>query len=182
MKTIIGIIAGIFLAAVVVSAGCIGTVVEHESVEITPMDVDETIVIIEPEAEKEPVQGLTSGGSDEKVPAKELIARQMHGTESVFGGVVFGEFDITATMGGDMTITKRIESPIAGIAQAQSTIDATWTDLGNNQFKVETENATFNVTCDGEKMSFTVNPFEMGVINCDLVDMDVDIDLTEVVA
>lgn len=78
-KTIIGIIAGFIIAAIVIAAGCVSTV---EPVEETPVVVPEVPVDIvsaddiidEPVEEKEPVQWLRSfpdkksDSSDEEVP------------------------------------------------------------------------------------------------------------------
>lgn len=73
-KTIVGIIAGFIIAAIVIAAGCVSTV---EPVEETPVVVPEVPVddiIDEPVEEKEPVQWLRSfpdkkaDSSDEEVP------------------------------------------------------------------------------------------------------------------
>ncbi|HJJ58801.1 MAG TPA: hypothetical protein O0X84_04845 [Methanocorpusculum sp.] len=77
-----------------------------------------------------------------------------------------------------MTISGTAEAPIAGYGETPFTLDAKWTYLWDYQFRGEAQGSSLEFTCDGAKISLTANPYELGFIDNEMANMDIDIELT----
>ena len=108
----------------------------------------------------------------------ELIFGDWHGTKSLFFGAASAEFYLSADRYGNMTISGTAEAPIAGYGETPFTLDAKWTYLGDYQFRGEAQGSSLDFTCDGAKISLTANPYELGFIDNEMANMDIDIELT----
>ena len=108
----------------------------------------------------------------------ELIFGDWHGTKSLFFGAASAEFYLSADRYGNMTISGTAEAPIAGYGETPFTLDAKWTYLGDYQFRGEAQGSSLEFTCDGAKISLTANPYELGFIDNEMANMDIDIELT----
>lgn len=115
-----------------------------------------------------------------KLPGSELISGVWHGTKSLFFGAASADFTLSAEADGNMTISGTAEAPIAGYGETPFTLDAKWQYLGSNRFTGEAQGSSLDFTCDGTKISLTANPYELGFIDNEMADMDIDIVLTRV--
>ena len=117
------------------------------------------------------VEPLVSSSSDPLVGS-------WYGSKSLFFGMASADFTLTALEDGTMTIAGVINAPIAEIENKEFSIDATWQHQSGTTYLGTIDEKLMEFTCDGSQISLTINPYATGLIDNEMLNMDIDLTLT----
>jgi len=101
-----------------------------------------------------------------------------HGSTSLFFGMATADYSLVARADGTMTISGIANAPIAGVDNLPFSVDATWTHPKGTTYVGAIGDKSMEFTCDGSKLSLSVNPYEAGFVDYEILNMDIDFTLT----
>lgn len=110
--------------------------------------------------------------------AADPIVGSWQGSTSIYFGMATADYTLDARPDGTMTIAGIADAPIAGYNDVPFSVEAAWTHKGGSTYVGTIGDRSMEFSCDGSRISLTVNPYAAGLIDNELLDMDIDLALT----
>ncbi|HJJ35948.1 MAG TPA: hypothetical protein O0X27_02100 [Methanocorpusculum sp.] len=124
-----------------------------------------------------PVSTVQPTAVSTPIPNADPLAGTWYGSKSLFFGFATADFTLNARPDGTMTISGVANAPIAEIENKEFSIDGTWQHLDGTTYRGTIGDKSLDFTSDGSTISLTVNPYAAGLIDNEMLNMDIDIAL-----
>jgi len=174
MKKPLLIVIIILIAAALVSGGIlIGYFLPHS-------EPTETIPVVTPgqiiETPTIPTENPITSPKENITPTNAIVGTWYGEKSMIFVGSLV--MNAVFTPDGKASVSGKLTSSTFG--DYDESAEGTWEQIDATTYGITVYGYTMNVKCDGKTISFSVNPYKLGLVDSAIADMDIELTLTKV--